>query len=100
MLEIIVHEDADEEFKAAAIFYESRQTGLGETFLDRVAEGFDSILTQQLDCPLLFDDFRRRFTRQFPYSIVYRLEGDRIFVIAVAHWSRRPEYWKDRSEPK
>jgi len=97
MLEIVVHEDADEEFKAAAIFYESRQTGLGEVFLDRVAEGFDSILAQPLAGPLLFDDFRRRFTRQFPYSIVYRLESDRVFVIAVAHWSRRPEYWKARS---
>jgi plasmid stabilization system protein ParE len=97
MLEIIVHEDADEELKAAAGFYETRQTGLGATFLDRVAEGFDSIFAQPLAGPLLFDDFRRRFIRQFPYSIVYRLESDRILVIAVAHWSRRPEYWKVRS---
>jgi toxin ParE1/3/4 len=97
MLEITVHEDADEEFRAAAVFYETRQTGLGETFLDRVAEGFNLILAQPLAGPLLFDDFRRRFTRQFPYSIVYRIESDRIFVIAVAHWSRRPEYWKARS---
>jgi plasmid stabilization system protein ParE len=97
MLEIVVHEDADEEFKAAAIFYESRQAGLGATFLDRVVKGFDSILAQPLAGPLLFDDFRRRFIRQFPYSIVYRLEGNRIFIIAVAHWSRRPGYWKARS---
>jgi plasmid stabilization system protein ParE len=97
MLEIIVHEDADKEFKAAAVFYESQQTGLGATFLDRVAEGFDSILAQPLAGPLLLDDFRRRFTRQFPYSIVYRIESDRILVIAVAHWSRRPEYWNARS---
>jgi len=97
MLEIIVHEDADEELKAAAVFYESREPGLGETFLDRVVESFNSILEQPLAAPLLFDDFRRRFTRPFPYCIVYRLESDSILVIAVAHWSRRPGYWKARS---
>ena len=66
MFEITLHEGADEEFKAAAIFYESQQTGLGEIFVQRVAEAFDSILTHTLAGQLLFDDFRRRLVRQFP----------------------------------
>ncbi len=33
---------------------------------------------------------------RFPYSIIFRVDSDRIYVIAVAHAKRRPGYWKDR----
>ena len=32
----------------------------------------------------------------FPYSLIYRLQGDPVRVIAVAHHSRRPSYWAGR----
>ena len=96
MPEIALHEDADEEFKAGITFYESRQPCLGDSFFQRVSEGFELILAQPLVGQILSDAFRRRLIRQFPYSIVYRVESDRVFVLAVAHWSRRPDYWKAR----
>ena len=34
--------------------------------------------------------------RRFPYTLVYRLNGDVLAVIAVAHQSREPEYWQGR----
>jgi len=96
MPEIALHEDVDEEFKAGITFYESRQPGLGDSFFQRVSEGFELILAQPLAGQILSDAFRRRLIRQFPYSIVYRVESDSVFVLAVAHWSRRPDYWKAR----
>ena len=33
---------------------------------------------------------------KFPYSLIYRLQGDAIRIIAVAHHSRRPTYWAGR----
>ena len=48
MPEIALHESADEEFKAAITFYESRQSGLGDAFFQRVFEGFELILAQPL----------------------------------------------------
>jgi len=48
MPEVVLHEDADEEFKAAIRFYESRQPGLGEIFLQSISESFASIETQPL----------------------------------------------------
>ena len=97
MPEIALHERADEEFKAAITFYESRQPGLGDAFFERVSEAFELILAQPLAGQILSDAFRRRLVRQFPYSIVYRIESDRVFVLAVANWSRRPDYWRSRS---
>jgi plasmid stabilization system protein ParE len=35
--------------------------------------------------------------RSFPYSLVYRVRGDTIQVIAFAHHSRRPDYWTGRT---
>lgn len=31
-----------------------------------------------------------------PYSVIYRIQAETIHVIAVAHHSRRPEYWAGR----
>jgi plasmid stabilization system protein ParE len=33
---------------------------------------------------------------KFPYSLIYRLQGDMIRIIAVVHHSRRPGYWAGR----
>ena len=34
--------------------------------------------------------------KQFPYTLVYRVKGEVISVIAVAHQSREPGYWAGR----
>ncbi len=34
--------------------------------------------------------------RRYPYSVRYRVEADLIRILAVAHHSRRPGYWKKR----
>ena len=98
MLEIEIHEDAENEFKAAATFYEEREPGLGLSFLQRLRQAFDAIVDQPHAGTIVVNDIRRRLLRQFPYSVVYRVEDQRIFVLAVAHWSRRPGYWKKREK--
>ncbi len=35
--------------------------------------------------------------RRFPYTLVYRVQGELLTVLAVAHQSRSPEYWVGRS---
>ena len=40
----------------------------------------------------------RRFPlRRFPYSVVYRINGEELRVIALAHQRRRPGYWSGRT---
>jgi hypothetical protein len=34
--------------------------------------------------------------RRFPYAVVVRAEASELVVIAFAHTSRRPGYWRDR----
>lgn len=40
MYEIVVHEAAEEELNAAAVFYESRESDLGNEFLEELSQGF------------------------------------------------------------
>jgi toxin ParE1/3/4 len=39
---------------------------------------------------------RRHLIERFPYAIIYREFDDRIFIVAVAHGLRRPDFWKTR----
>jgi len=41
-------------------------------------------------------DARRLPLRRFPYFIVYRELQEYLEVVAFAHQSRRPGYWKTR----
>ena len=33
---------------------------------------------------------------RFPYKLLYSIEPDSLFIIAVAHMHRAPYYWIDR----
>ncbi len=39
---------------------------------------------------------RRLPVHRYPYSIIYRIEGEHLRVLALAHHSRRPGYWAGR----
>jgi plasmid stabilization system protein ParE len=90
---------ASEEFAEAVRWYEARRTGLGCELYDAVVATVDLIRTHPE-----IGTFRRgrlpnrelRVTR-FPYKVVYRVRDDDIYVVAVAHTSRRPGYWKSRT---
>ena len=96
MFEVSVQLQAEEDLNAAAEFYESREPGLGETFLDEVSLCFDRIQQYPLLGTPLFDEFRRLPAQRFPYSVIYRIDNESIFILAIAHSSRRPGYWRHR----
>ena len=96
MHEIVVHESADEELKAAALFYEVREADLGQEFLREVSLSFDRIREHPFAFRTVFNEYRRCVMARFPYSVVYRVEGEKVLVFAVAHLRRHPGYWRDR----
>ena len=42
------------------------------------------------------EDVRHYLAHKFPYAILYTIEVDSIVIVAVAHGSREPGYWKHR----
>ena len=39
---------------------------------------------------------RQMAVHGFPYRVVYRIREDDLYVVAIAHTSRRPGYWTNR----
>ena len=96
MKRVAYHRLAAAELIESARFYDQRRPRLGDEFLSAVEAVQELIGTQpQLGRRGLLDTFSFR-TRRFPYRIVYELQPDRIWIVAVAHLSRRPGYWARR----
>ena len=96
MRDVVLHVEAAEEMQSVAAYYESRAPGLGEEFLDEVEHGLHRIEQFPQLWPVYDDDYRRYLPRRFPHGLIYRLTPDRIFVIAVAHLKKEPNYWQGR----
>lgn len=39
---------------------------------------------------------RRLPLRHFPFLLIYREHAEHLEIVALAHTSRRPGYWRDR----
>lgn len=90
------HPLADRELTDASQFYETRAQGLGSRFLDAAERVVELLATHpELGTPLS-TTIRSFPIPRFPYTVVYRLEPDRLFIAAVAHHRRRPNYWTGR----
>jgi plasmid stabilization system protein ParE len=93
---LIILEDAEEEFNASVAYYESKEPGLGRRFRDEVAAALDWI-AQNPEVPRLRSrGYRRVNLRVFSHYVAYVLRGDTLWVVAIAHAYRRPEFWLGR----
>ena len=90
------HPEAAAELEASARYYEQQQQGLGERFLSAIDFALAGVIDSPLTWPLLDREVRRRLSRVFPYAILYSVEPDRIFVLAVMHCHQMPGYWRSR----
>jgi plasmid stabilization system protein ParE len=93
---LVFHPEARAEFLSAVDYYESCGLGLGYDFAAEVRSTVETIRGFPRAWPVLEGDIRRSQIRRFPYGIIYTVEDDVIFILAVMHLHREPEYWKHR----
>jgi toxin ParE1/3/4 len=92
---------AAEEAAEAAAWYELQRPGLGKEFEYAVDAALD-LLEEDIVALSPFPGAagergaKRLILRRFPYDVVVRETGAGMVVIAFAHHSRRPGYWRDR----
>lgn len=92
------HPDAEQEFIEEAAHYESEVAGLGSRFADEVNRVIELLRENPSIGASLNGNLRHFVLRRFPHSIVYAVLSQRLFIIAVAHGSRRPGYWCSRTD--
>lgn len=101
MRPVRIHRTAALEAVEAAAWYELQRPGLGTEFASAIQAALE-LLEGEIS-PLLpmsgaagRRNVMRLMLRRFPYDIVVADRGNDILVLAVAHHSRRPGYWRDR----
>jgi plasmid stabilization system protein ParE len=92
-MEIVLSSSAKQEVKAATKYYEDEVEGLGKAFIGTLRAGLLHIRNHPNASVILKDDHRRHLLPRFPFGIIYRIDGNTIFVAAVMHLRRKPDYW-------
>ena len=96
MKPIIVESEAENELSDSVAFYERRESGLGLEFERTACEAVQAIQADPDRHPLQKDGTRRLVMERFPFVIHYADLPGAIWVLAFAHTSRKPGYWRRR----
>jgi plasmid stabilization system protein ParE len=95
-LALVFHPSVRIDMDDAYTWYETQNPGRGEDFLSSVQKVLDRIQNNPEMHARIYGDVRRCLTRRFPYGVFYRVEADRICIVAVYHAKRDPAGWKSR----
>jgi len=90
------HPEAEAEFMAALGRYASVGEGLGRRFYEAIHGLLAEVSAAPERYPYVRRPVRRHFGKAFPYAIIYADRDDAVVVLAVAHFRRRPGYWRGR----
>lgn len=97
---LIIRPEAEADLTEAAVWYDSRELGLGSELISEV----HSAIGRALENPESFTHVRRNpmvrrvLTRRFPYRVFFIVRPDVIVVFAVLHAARHDRVWKQRAE--
>jgi len=90
--------EAEQELVEGAQFY-AREANeeLGHAFISEFERSVTLLREQPRLGAVWRGPVRRLPLRRFPYSIIYYLSESEVRVLAVAHQSRKPGFWRGRS---
>lgn len=97
MLNLIFHPDVSYEVRESYLWYQEQAEGLGANFLDELETAYQAILELPNAWPNINRGFKRYLLTGFPFSVIYKCNGDVVYVVAVMHNSRKPGYWLKRT---
>jgi plasmid stabilization system protein ParE len=82
----------------AAAWYEGKSAGLGRDLVREVSAAISSLALGPLTLRLRHRSagIRWIYPRRFPYRIVYRVEAERVVVLAILHAARSDAVWRRR----
>ena len=102
-VDLAIRPETIEEIRAAREWYRGQDLDSAGEFLRDLAHSVSILLAApRAGRPLRRMRARTLPLRSFPYVIVYRLRRrvagiEQLEILAVAHGSRRPGYWRERT---
>ncbi len=96
-LPVVFQAGVRDEIDDAYDWYEKQRLGLGEDFLVEVQSVLGRIeQNPELHAPS-YRNVRHARVKRFPYAVYYRIDHDRIAIIAVHHGKSDPRRWQSRA---
>lgn len=95
-MKVVFSKLANLELEDAIAYYELELSGLGINFKKEVRKNIERIKKFPEAASIERGEIRKSLLHKFPYKILYSIESDHIFIIAIAHQHRRPDYWVDK----
>ena len=95
-MRIIFNELARDELNDAVDFYNLELSELGNNFKEEMKKSINRIINYPTAWPTITQNIRKYILHNFPYKILYSIEKDHIYMVAIAHQHRKPNYWIDR----
>jgi hypothetical protein len=89
-------EGAEEDFAEALAFYQEESEALAGHLYDEIHRLIADVCAAPRLYRVVANPMRRHFSERFPYAILYVEKPDYIAIYAVAHFKRRPGYWRER----
>lgn len=97
-MKIVFSRLAKQELDDATRYYEIEYRELGKRFRGEVQDAAKRIAKYPEAWPVERNEVRKCLLHKFPYKLLYSIEPNHIFIIAVAHLHRKPDYWIERNE--
>ena len=100
-MKVRLHDEAVVEAEETARWYSQQKRGLGKEFTQELKRCLKMLRANPVRLPLLETaprnvEVRRVLMTRFPYKIIFEIIAKEVIVLAVAHGSRRPNYWIKR----
>ena len=90
------HELASMELAEAVAYYDNKTEGLGDRLVAEVRSAVSYVEEYPQSSPVISRGVRRKVLAKFPFDLFYAVRESEISILAVAHESRRPGYWRSR----
>lgn len=71
-------------------YRQQEKSGGGVRFLEALAACYADIRANPYRYSIRKEEYRHVMLRKLKYRVVYRIKGDRIYVVQVRHTSRKP----------
>lgn len=95
-MQVVFSDYSRSELEDAVRYYELQVAGLGKRFKSEVRKAALRIAEYPDAWSVERGEVRKCLLHKFPYKLLYSIEKDHVFIIAVAHQHRQPDYWVDR----
>jgi len=96
-VKLVFHEAARREQREAVLWYRQESRELGARFTSERLAILKRIASAPQHFPYIDQHSQRALLKVFPYKIIFVRFPHFIAILAVAHTSRHPDYWRDRS---